>query len=192
MSLQTTMMDATTTLMRPTSVSRDSAQGVVQNFEVIDSALICSEQQAGGGDKLLYAQRNVDITTTIYFIEDPGATVNDMLIVTSDWTQMTKTYLAVGNSKSDTHGLLWYVNCVEVVAPATAPVVTLPTSASVTDTTAILGGTITSDGGSDLTEVGVWSARPRPTPTRCWMERGWTASPSRCRPRDSSPRRSPD
>jgi len=43
------------------------------------------------------------------------------------------------------------------VAAATAPVISLPTSATITNTSAVLGGTITSDGGAALTERGtVW------------------------------------
>jgi len=44
---------------------------------------------------------------------------------------------------------------ISVTRPATTPTVTTPTQASVTDTTATLGGNVTSDGGDDITERGV-------------------------------------
>ncbi len=48
-------------------------------------------------------------------------------------------------------------NSQATTAAATAPFISLPTSATITNTTAVLGGTITADGGSPITERGtVW------------------------------------
>ena len=149
------MMDAVATIYRPSSVTRDAASGVVQIWTVLQAALICSEQQARGSTKWLYSQKNVEVSTTIYFVEDPGATVNDRIASTSDYTGVTKLYLVQGNSKSDTHGLLWFVDCVDIDAPSQPATVLQPTVAALTTTTVMLGGNVTSAGGSILTAVGV-------------------------------------
>ena len=57
-----------------------------------------------------------------------------------------------------------YGNQITAATPATAPVLTTAEASSITSTTAICGGNITSDGGSSVTERGVcWSTSQNPT-----------------------------
>jgi hypothetical protein len=81
-SLYTTMLESVATLQRP-QISRDSRQGTVQTFADVPGAvnIACSVQPSSSNDRLLYGQRNVFITCTVYFTQDIGAKVNDILQV---------------------------------------------------------------------------------------------------------------
>lgn len=51
----------------------------MQTFEVIASGLTCSVQPSGGGVTPVASQRNSNITARIFFVQDIGAVVNDMV-----------------------------------------------------------------------------------------------------------------
>lgn len=155
MSLQSNMLDSIATIFRPSSVSRDTHQGVVQNFTVLQAAIPCSQQKSSPSKQLLYNQQNALISSTLYFAEDPGTTANDYISATDDATQTTTYYLVQGTAVAIARGVLWIVDCLEVQATQVPATVVLPTVDSVTTTTAALGGDVTSDGGSTLSAVGV-------------------------------------
>lgn len=116
MSLHTTMLESSATVTRPTTVSRDSAQGVVQNFVTIRTNLACSQQEASADVKLLYAQRDTRVSTTLYFDEDPTAEVNDYITVTDRNGYVTK-YLVRGEAQPVGRGRLWSVDTERIRQP---------------------------------------------------------------------------
>lgn len=155
MALQTTMMDSVCTIFRPSSVSRDANQGTVQNFTVLSGPLACSQQQAGVGVQKLWQQRNAEVSTTLYFPDDPGTAVNDFIIAVDDYVGQSNNYLVQGRSFPVARGELWGVDCQLIQSPETPATVVLPTVTAVTRTGATLGGNVTDDGGTPLLEVGV-------------------------------------
>ncbi len=76
------MLESVGTIKRPT-ITRDANEGVIQTFDqVIASEIPCSVQPAGANIVILYAQRNVNVTTTVYFAQNVSAEANDILEVT--------------------------------------------------------------------------------------------------------------
>jgi hypothetical protein len=155
-----TMLDSTCVIYRPSSVTRDANQGVVQVFTVLQAGLPCSQQQAGMSKQLVYAQQNAVVNATLYFDDDPGTTANDLIVAISDFTGLTNMYLVTGRAMAVTRGLNapWNVDCQFIQAPAYPAMVIDPTAADVTDDAATLGGNVADDGDSELLAVGVvWS-----------------------------------
>ncbi len=114
------MLDSHAILQRPT-IGRDSASGVTQNpFVTIAENLPCNLNEGQGSVNTLYDQRNEFIGATIYFQCDPGARVNDRLIITRCRTGVTATFLVQTNSESDTHGMVWQVRATKINAPRAA------------------------------------------------------------------------
>lgn len=155
MGLQSTMLESVATIFRPSSTTRDARQGTVQVFTILQAAMACSQQQMSASIQDLYLQRGVVVGTTLYFFEDPSATVNDLVSCTDDATQTNSLYLVQGNATSDTRGFLWLLDVQQVNSPDAPPTVVNPTYASVTTTTAVLGATVTSNGASALTGSGI-------------------------------------
>lgn len=117
MSLVGTMLESMGQLKRPT-IGRDSAQGVTQpTFVDVGDAVPCSVQQASVMTKLLYAQRNSVVTTTIYFAQNPMAQVNDIFVAT-DMSRKTLTYLVKGQAQSVGRGRLWQIEAEWLPEPA--------------------------------------------------------------------------
>jgi hypothetical protein len=82
-------------LYRP-SITRDSKQGTVNSFgSPIAQNVPCSVQPASPRDQMIYGQRNVFVSATIYFVSDIGAQVNDVFQVV-DQNGLTHTYLVKG------------------------------------------------------------------------------------------------
>jgi hypothetical protein len=111
------MMESVATVKRPT-IGRDSRRGVTQDpFRVLISGLPCNSNQSSASTKEIYGQRNVTVTHTVYFAQDPGAEVNDLLVVTNQRTGVVSNLLVRGQSDSDTRGRLWVVDCEQVRSP---------------------------------------------------------------------------
>ncbi len=160
MSLAVTMMDSTCVIYRPTSVTRDANQGVVQEFTVIQPVLVCSQQEAGASPRQeLYKQQNAFVGTTFYFYVDPGTTENDLLVATSGYTGQVLNYLVRGTSFPVARGVLWGTDCELVQSPDQPTTVVLPSYDDVTSSTATLGGDVTGDGSLPLLAVGVVYSR---------------------------------
>jgi|SRR5581483_961831 len=111
-----TMMESTCLIQRP-QIGRDSSEGVTQTFVTIISNLPCSVQQAGLNVIQLYAQRNSVVNTTIYFPQDPGAQVNDLLLAT-DRTGSTLYYLIKGQAQAVGRGRVWQIEAEWIPEPS--------------------------------------------------------------------------
>jgi len=105
------MMDSVADIYRPTSVSRDAAQGTVQNWSRIAFQVPCSQQQAGVMSKILYGQNNASLSTTLYFADDPGTTKNDRIVATDETLELTNHYNVMGRAQPVARGQLWSVDC---------------------------------------------------------------------------------
>ena len=154
------MMESVCTIFRPTSVVRDANQGTVQVFTVLQPALACSQQQMSASKQLLYRQNDAFVGATLYFEDDPGTTADDLVQATSDLSGATTNYLVMGRAQQipALYGEVWTVDCQYIQSPVMPPQVVLPTVASVTGTTAVVGGTVQTDGNAELLNVGVvWS-----------------------------------
>ena len=104
------MMESYGTLKRPT-IGRDNMQGVTQDpFVVVPGAvnIPCSVQQASARVQELYAQRNIFVTTTIYFPVDPKCEVNDRFEAV-DRTGVMSIYLIRGLTAQLGRGRVWQV-----------------------------------------------------------------------------------
>lgn len=104
------MMESYGTLKRPT-IARDSTQGVTQDPFVTVTGSVnipCSVQQASARTQELYAQRNIFVTTTIYFPLDPQSQVNDRFEAT-DRTGVMSIYLIRGVTAQLGRGRVWQV-----------------------------------------------------------------------------------
>ena len=124
MALATTMMDSSANIYRP-KIARDSRGGVTQTFDpaagatTVASGIPCNVNESNPSPQTLYFQRETGVNTTIYFIQDPGVQINDILVITHCRTGIVKTYLSHGNSRSDTHGRLWVAPAERIDAPGT-------------------------------------------------------------------------
>ncbi len=116
MSLQVTMMDSTGTLYRP-NIGQGAAKGTTQVFAAVTGAsnVPCSVQPASSSDRLLYGQRNVFISCTIFCLTDIGANVNDYFEVL-DMNGNTHTYLIHGFNRglNNRRSVPYSLNCAEV------------------------------------------------------------------------------
>lgn len=104
------LMESYGTLKRPT-IGRDTTQGVTQSPFVNVSGSVnipCSVQQASGRTQEIYAQRNIFVTTTLYFPRDPHCQVNDRFEAT-DRTGVTSIYLIRGVTAQLGRGRVWQV-----------------------------------------------------------------------------------
>ena len=116
MALISTMMESYGTLKRPT-VGRDTAQGVTSTpFVTVAVNLPCSVSQMSASAQLLYAQRNVFISTVIYLAVDPGANVNDVFDATDRLGNVTR-YLVKDIFGSDTRSRLFSMGCEAIREP---------------------------------------------------------------------------
>lgn len=92
------MMRSVLTLKRP-SIAQDAAGGVEQEpFRTIISNVPCDVQTAGIMVQNLYAQRNSEVSTTIYAARDTGAQANDIVEVV-DQDGNTLIFLVRGSRK---------------------------------------------------------------------------------------------
>lgn len=115
MSLMATMMDSVGTLKRPT-ISRGVKSGTDQDpFRTIITDVPCSVQPASASDRMLYGQRNVFISCTIYCLTDIGAIVNDLFVVL-DQNGNTHNYLVQGFNRglNNRRSVPYAMNCTEV------------------------------------------------------------------------------
>jgi hypothetical protein len=116
MSLISTMLESSGVVKRPI-IGRDTAEGVTQPaFNPVTDLLPCSIQQASVRVITLYAQRNSNVTTTIYFAQNPMAQVNDIFVGT-DRTGKTLTYLVKGEAQSVGRGRLWQIEAEWIPEP---------------------------------------------------------------------------
>ncbi len=84
MSLYTTMMDSVASLIRP-SISRGTGKGTRQTFDnVLITDELCSVQPASSNIRLIYAQRGMDVSVTIFFTRDIGAEPSDVIDTVDD------------------------------------------------------------------------------------------------------------
>lgn len=107
------------------------------------------ERKSGTGNYTQIASANADIT----------AYLDNSIIPSSTYTYRLLAYNSAGNSLS-------YSNQVTIITsnPITIPVITTNDISSVSYTTATSGGSISSDGGSTVTERGVvWGTSSQPT-----------------------------
>lgn len=121
MSLYTTMLESVGTLKRPTP-GQGTLRGTTSNpFKIIVADVPCSVQPASSSDRLLYGQRNVFITCTIYLVQDIGAMVNDIFEVV-DLNENLHVYLVHGfNRGLNKRDLVPYsLSCTEI-APNRPP-----------------------------------------------------------------------
>lgn len=120
MSLQATMMDSVGALYRP-RIGRDVQQGTTQTFDQVVADVPCSVQPASSSDRLLYGQRNVFISCTIYCLSDIGANVNDYFQVL-DQNGNYHVYLVAGFNRglNNRRNVPYSLNCTEV-APNRLP-----------------------------------------------------------------------
>ena len=104
---------------------------------------------SGVGEQVVYNNSASSVSVTGL----TGSTTYWFRIYEYNGTGSTTKYLtttATGNPNSQV-----------TAAAAVAPSISLPTSATITNTTAVLGGTITADGGAAITERGtVWNTAP--------------------------------
>ena len=151
------MMESICTVFRPTSVVRDANQGTVNVFTVLQPALACSQQQMSASKQLLYRQNDAFVGATLYFEDDPGTTAEDLVQATSDLSGATTNYLVMGRAQQipALYGEVWTVDCQYIQATVMPPQVVLATVTNITDTAAVLGGTVQSDGDAELLAVGV-------------------------------------
>lgn len=112
-----TMLESSASGKRPTSVTRDSAQGVQQVFTTLFTNLACSQQEAGAGVQTLYAQRNTVVDTMLYFDQDPGVEANDYCTVT-DMNGYVTNYLIRGEAQPVGQGRLWHVAAERIRQPS--------------------------------------------------------------------------
>lgn len=117
MGLISTMMESIGVLKRPT-IGRDLRQGVTQTYATIAENLPCSAQESRASVKDLYAQRNVLVGVTVYFSQDPGAMVNDLLVSTNQRTGEVLTLLVQGTAQPVSRGRLWTVDAERIRQPA--------------------------------------------------------------------------
>lgn len=110
------MLMSSGTLKRPT-ISRDANQGVKQDpFRQIALNVSCDVQPASTSIVMLYAQRNVEVSTTIFFADNIPAEVNDIFVVTDDALK-DHTFLVRGFRKQifNRAQAPWAMDCVEIV-----------------------------------------------------------------------------
>lgn len=114
MSLISTMFESYCTILRPT-IGRDNVSGVTQRFNrVVARNLPCSITMAGTQIQDLYAQRDVSVSTSIFFAQNPQAQVND-LIQGTDRTGDTLTYQIHGQCQTSVgRARLWRADCAQI------------------------------------------------------------------------------
>ncbi len=149
------MMDSVCNIYRPSSVTRDANQGQVQVFTTLQAALPCSQQQMGASMQQVYAQNNAFVGTTIYFPADPLTHANDRLVAQSIFDGVVNQYLVAGSSFPVARGVLWGADCTMIQAPTGPAYIVSPVATNIMATTATLGATVQSDGGSDMTASGI-------------------------------------
>ncbi len=112
MSLLTTMLESVCSISRPVP-TRDSLGGQGQSFNVIASGVACSDQESTASAFNIYGQRNTVNSTTVFFGEDPGTEINDLLAVTQCYlpSNPVVNYLVVGEAQAVARGVLWAVEC---------------------------------------------------------------------------------
>jgi hypothetical protein len=165
------LLDSVCMIKRVLSTTQDSAGGQVQNFQVIAQGMPCSKQESSGVEYDLYGQPNTRVSTTLHFAVDPQVEVKDRIDVTDPFG-VTAPYTATGEAQGPNQNpQVWTVNVDRIRQPAAlgqyAPVIDAPTVADVTQTTAVLGGTVESAGIYALSGCGVVWARTadNPSPT---------------------------
>ena len=119
MALQTTMMDSTCLIRRPT-VGRDGVGGTTLSFSpglVITSNLACSLQEMDGTVKELYAQRNIFKPVTLYFYLDPGCQANDRAEVTESRSGALHYVNIMGKAQPVARSRIWQAEGEEIDQP---------------------------------------------------------------------------
>ncbi len=121
------MLESVATDIQSPTVGRDSAEGVTQDPFVTKPGVAgsgpngdgfaCSYQEPGGRAELLYGQRNAVLQPTLYFDQDPGAEVNDRIIVFSPRTGETLYFLVEVQAQAVMRGRLWEVKGQRIRAP---------------------------------------------------------------------------
>lgn len=115
--ISATMLESTAIVQKPT-IGRDSASGVTQNpFVTVASNLPCSQQASGITIAILYAQRNVQNSGTIYFPSNPGVDVNYRIICTDNVSGTRTYFIAQGEAQPAARGQLWNVDVIRIKAP---------------------------------------------------------------------------
>lgn len=116
MGLNTTMMDSVATLVRPV-IGRDARGGTTQeSFEEVVCRFPCSVQQSSSRVERYYAQRNINVSTSIWVPNDVGAQVNDRIDVT-DRYGVTHHFMVQGTQKG-VFNRLWSpyrIDCEEIL-----------------------------------------------------------------------------
>ncbi len=108
------MLESVCTIKRPT-ISRDSHEGVVQTFDqIIVQDVACSVQPASANITVLYAQRNLNVNTTIFFAQNVFAEANDVIEVT-DREGILHTFQVMGYRKQIFYRIQapWSADCQE-------------------------------------------------------------------------------
>ncbi len=113
------MLESTGVLKRPT-IGRDSQQGVTQSpFVTVCPSVPCTVQPASQNVVMLYAQRNTEVSTSVFFDQDIQAQVNDRFDAVNPAGQTTK-LLVKGFSQEVDRMICWRMDCSKIPA-ATKP-----------------------------------------------------------------------
>lgn len=114
MALMTTMMDSKLTLQRPTT-GRDANQGMTQDPVSILTDIPCSCQPASKSVQMIYAQRGMRVSGTIYTYQALNARPNDLIIVTRE-TGVTEHYQVQGeDQEGGMRERVWSTDVVKIV-----------------------------------------------------------------------------
>ena len=109
MALISTMFDSFAVIKRA-SISRDAAQGVLQNYnQVILANVPCGCQQDSKTVIDVYGQRQTLVTTSLYFAQDPLCDVNDLAVVTNPQTGVVRNFLIEGEAQPVARGEFYTV-----------------------------------------------------------------------------------
>ncbi len=123
------MLESSGTLKRPT-IGRDSQQGVTQNpFVAISPSVPCSVQPANKDVVMLYAQRNTQVTTSIFFAQDIQAQVNDRFESINRGGQPSGTYLVRGYEQEVDRMVVWRMDAQKMPPPTKPSAVTFDVAA---------------------------------------------------------------
>jgi hypothetical protein len=118
-----TCFDSVAVIKRPT-VGRDTMNGVTQDpFVVINPEIWCSYQEKGQTVIDVYGQRQTQVRSTLYFAQDPGVEVNDLVVATDQWGLGTATKLIVrGPAQPVGRGVQWECEVERLRSPLQGPV----------------------------------------------------------------------
>lgn len=90
-----TMLDCTCTITRSANTLRANG-GISQDYSTtVQTDMACSVQPASNNTIAKYRQDNINVTTQIYFEDDPGVKLFDKIIVT-DVLGGSHTYIVQG------------------------------------------------------------------------------------------------